>query len=504
MLAVSVKERTATRVVLHFAIVDTGIGIPREKQQQIFEPFRQVDGSTTRRFGGTGLGLTISTTLVSLMGGTLDVESTPGIGSTFHFDSSFETTAVPEPEARAAELVGVKALIVDDNAINRRIFLDTLGRWQMRPKAVSGGREALELLMAAVRERDPFMLVLLDANMPELDGFVVAEKIRGHQDLAGATIMMLTSSGQYGDAARCRELGVGTYLTKPIKQADLLEAIYRALDRQAAETRIQSIGPAEGPVRPQRVLLAEDNPVNQRVAVGLLTRRGHHVTVASNGREAIATLEGGSFDVVLMDVQMPEMGGLEATAVIRDRERRLGGHVRVIAMTAHAMKGDRDRCLAAGMDGYLSKPVDPRALFTAIEAHEYEAAGAELRGGPPAVAFDLAGLERRAGGDQALVGEIVRLFLEDCPLRMAQIGEAVASGDAARIQSAAHGLKGAAGYVSAPRVVETASRLELAGAEGRVPKALDVHGELVNAVAALVAALHDFEGRTPRVADNAV
>jgi signal transduction histidine kinase/DNA-binding response OmpR family regulator len=502
MVGVAVDEKNGDHVRLRFSVADTGIGIPSEKQTEIFEPFRQVDGSTTRRFGGTGLGLTISTTLVSLMGGTLGVESTPGVGSTFSFTAVFDVAPLPEPQTREARVAGLKVLIVDDNAINRRIFVDTLARWRMKPAAVSGGQEALETLVAAAEGGEPFTLVLLDANMPDLDGFAVAEEIRHHQQLAGATIMMLTSSGQYGDAARCRELGVGTYLTKPIAQADLLEAIYRALDRQAAENRIQPIGADPlRPVQPLHVLLAEDNVVNQRVAVGLLNKRGHRVTVANTGLEAIAALDRDSFDVVLMDVQMPEMGGLEATAVIRDRERRTGGYTRIIAMTAHAMKGDRDRCLAAGMDGYLAKPVDPKALFAAIEANDEELARSTQTAPVSSLAFDLEDLERRSGGDQALVGEIVRLFLEDCPLRMADIREAIGKGDGDLIRSAAHGLKGAAGYVSAPRVVEAAARLESIGAEHRVGEAAAAHDDLVSVVAELVTVLRHIENRAPRVAE---
>ncbi len=239
ILAVAVEQRTDTGVRLRFSVTDTGIGIPPAKQREIFEPFRQVDGSTTRRFGGTGLGLTISTTLVGLMGGQLSVESTPGVGSTFRFTASFDIAHLAGGDGRRGMLEGLKVLIVDDNVVNRRIFVDTLVRWKMKPTATSGGQEGLQALIEAARTNEPFALVLLDANMPDLDGFAVAEEIRFHQELAGACIMMLTSSGQYGDAARCRELGVGTYLTKPVKQTDLFEAIYRALDRQADESSIQ-------------------------------------------------------------------------------------------------------------------------------------------------------------------------------------------------------------------------------------------------------------------------
>ncbi len=348
--------------------------------------------------------------------------------------------------------------------------------------------------------------------MPDLDGFAVAEEIRFHQELSGATIMMLTSSGQYGDAARCRELGVGTYLTKPVKQTDLFEAIYRALDRQAEESSIQPIGAAADgapaaaqaggaaqPLRQLEVLLAEDNPVNQQVAVGLLSKRGHHVTVVGNGREAVAALDGRAFDVVLMDVQMPEMGGLEATAVIRDRERQKGhkgdkpAHVRIVAMTAHAMKGDRDRCLAAGMDGYLSKPVDPKALFAAIELGDGEAV-APVAGGarPPAgagVTFDRAELDRRTGGDRARAAELIRLFLEDCPVRMHAIRDAVGSGNAGGLRNAAHALKGAASYFSATHVIAAAGRLEKLGQEDRMADAVAVQRRLELEVTRLLADL---------------
>ena len=483
ILGVSVEERDLDHVQLHFSVADTGIGIPADKQARIFEPFRQVDGSTTRRFGGTGLGLTISTTLVGLMGGRLWVESEPGVGSAFHFTARFAIAGLPASSTRQT-LTGLKALIVDDHAVNRRIFVDMLERWNMRPTAVSGGQAALETLEAAAQSGQPFTLILLDANMPDLDGFSVAEEIRHRPELTGSTIMMLTSSGQYGDVSRCQELGVGTYLTKPVKQAELLEAIYRALDGQSGEARIQIERRAE-PAKRLHVLLAEDNPVNQRVAIGLLDKRGHRVTVANNGREAIDALDRERFDVVLMDVQMPEMDGFEATAAIRDRERGSGGHVRIVAMTARAMKGDRERCLAAGMDGYLSKPVDPKTLFAAVENDEDDVRSPERSGDHLPAAFDLDGLTRRTGGDQALMLSVVHMFLEDYPSRMAAIRAAVDRADAEAIYVTAHALKGAAGYLAADLVVEAAAHVEAVGRDGRLAEAPAAGERLDGAVSEL-------------------
>jgi signal transduction histidine kinase/CheY-like chemotaxis protein len=460
----------ATR--LHFQVTDSGIGIPRAKHATIFEPFSQADGSTTRRFGGTGLGLTISSTLVRLMGGRIWVESEPGAGSVFHFTAAFDVAplAVAEaaPEPRLAEL---PVLIVDDNAVNRRILHTQLTRWRARPTAVASGGEAIEALTSASRAGRPFDLVLLDVNMPDLDGFEVARQIRAQPELAGATIMMLSSSGKHGETSRCNDVGAAAYLTKPIQATDLHDAMCRVLHDSVRAPRPGPAATAAGTVRPLRVLLAEDNIINQRVAVGLLTRRGHDVTVANNGREAVDASAALAFDVVLMDVQMPVMGGLEATAAIRERERAAGGHLRILAMTAHAMSGDRERCIAAGMDGYLSKPIDPAVLYANVEQDPAAAAAAAPRQPAAPLAIDRDALTTRLGGDEALLDEVAGLFLEDCPARLAAIKSAVDAGDAQAIRFAAHALKGAAANLSAARLVAATHTLERMGAEGRIDAA---------------------------------
>jgi PAS domain S-box-containing protein len=372
VMRVEKESQTETHARLHFSIRDTGIGIPAGKLGLLFKAFTQVDGSTTRKYGGTGLGLAISSQLVRLMGGRVWVESKEGQGSTFHFTALFGLSRNPAPRLATADLSRLKdlpVLVVDDNATNRRILHELLTQWGTRPTSVEDGRRALSAMRQAADEGRPFAVVLLDHMMPEMDGLTLAELIQRNPSLAGSVLMMISSADRRETAARCRERGVTTYLTKPIKRAELLNALMTSVSTAFAQ-------PARPPAprrsfapcgRGLRLLLAEDNAVNQKLAVRLLEKRGHTVVVVGNGKEALAALEGGPFDAVLMDVMMPEMDGFEATATIRARERVSGDHVPIVAMTAHAMKGDRERCLEVGMDGYISKPLQPGELFETVE-----------------------------------------------------------------------------------------------------------------------------------------
>jgi signal transduction histidine kinase/DNA-binding response OmpR family regulator/ligand-binding sensor domain-containing protein len=367
---------------LHFSVRDTGIGIAPEKQRQIFEAFTQADASTTRRYGGTGLGLTISSRLVEMMGGQIWVESEVGKGAIFHFTAQFgiqkNPVVAPMPK-EPVDLTGLPVLVVDDNATNRRILKDVLSNWGIKPTVVDGGQAALIAMQHANEAGEPFSLALLDVNMPEMDGLTLAERIKNTAAYAEIEMMILTSAGQREEAARCRKLNVAAYLTKPVKQSELLDAIHTVLSKPSPAAAAPATSIAERSAlathhalreqhRLLHILLAEDNEVNRKLALRLLEKRGHRVVMAGNGKEALAVLEKERFDLVLMDVQMPEMSGFEATSAIRAKEKVTGAHIPIIAMTAHAMKGDRERCLEAGMDGYVAKPLQVKELFEAIEA----------------------------------------------------------------------------------------------------------------------------------------
>jgi PAS domain S-box-containing protein len=365
------QPEKAGAVVLHVSVADTGIGIPQDKQEAIFGAFTQADGSTTRRYGGTGLGLSISRQLVAKFGGRLWVESVVGQGSTFHFIARFAVGCARPSPLPTVSLKDMAVLVADDNSTNRRILEELLRSWQMKPISTDNGRNAMTHLQQAAEAGRPFPLVLVDAKMPDIDGFTLVQQIKQDPRLATATIMMLTSAGQRGDAAHCRQLGVAAYLTKPIGRDELLDAILQALGAKVQHVDEPSRLITRHTLRERRkglrILLAEDNLVNRTLVVRLLEKHGNSVEVAADGREALVKLESGNFDLVLMDVQMPEMDGFEATAAVREKEKTKGDHLPIIAMTAHALKGDRERCLAAGMDGYISKPLHVDELLQEIE-----------------------------------------------------------------------------------------------------------------------------------------
>jgi two-component system sensor histidine kinase/response regulator len=369
---VEAETQSVEGTVLRFSVRDSGIGIPVDQQHRIFGAFFQADSSTTRKYGGTGLGLTIAGQLVGLMGGKLWVESEVGTGSTFYFTVHFgaSVAALPTTLPDVSQLAGVPVLVADDNATNRRVLGDSLIRWGMIPTVVEGAAAAIRALQDAHASGAQLPLVLSDAHMPGIDGFGLIEMIRQDPLLSGVQIVMLTSGGERGDAARCQKLGVAAYLSKPFDRLELRDVLLYVLARDPAKPEVRALLTRHA-LRDQKqslsFLVAEDNAVNQRLIVRLLEKRGHHVVLAQNGREALEALEKQAFDIVLMDLQMPEMGGFEATQRIREKEKASGAHLAIIALTAHAMKGDEERCLAGGMDGYVSKPIKLEELFSVME-----------------------------------------------------------------------------------------------------------------------------------------
>jgi CheY-like chemotaxis protein len=499
VVEVAVDSRSDDAVVLHFTVTDTGIGIPPDKIDTIFAAFSQADNSVTRRYGGTGLGLAITTQLAGLMGGRAWVESEVGKGSKFHFTARFALQADAALPSEPESLRDASVLVVDDNATNRRIFEAMLLSWGMRPTLADGASPARSAMLAAAARGEPFDLVLLDAMMPNVDGYALAGMITGDPLLAGCPIIMLSSAGAMEDASHCQELGIVRSLIKPVKQSDLLSAILRVLG-PADEKELAPVSAVE-PVRPRRILLAEDGLVNQQVARRLLEVRGHRVVLANNGREALDALEREAFDLVLMDVQMPEMDGFSATAAIRAKERETGKHVPIIAMTAHAMRGDRERCVDAGMDDYLAKPIHSKTLYEKVEAiapstpppsiHEPSPRAEE----PLENVLDWSAALRRVGGRADLLEQIVKLFFTESDKLMREIHDAIKAGDALRLRRVAHSLKGSADCFSATATVQAALRLETMGRDGMLTDADDGFTVLERAIGRLKVALAE---RAPR------
>ena len=486
-------------VRLHFAVRDTGLGIPPEKQSVIFESFSQADSSMSRRYGGTGLGLAISSRLVEMMEGRIWVESELGKGSTFHFVVAFSLRkdAPAKPTAELATLHGLRVLVVDDNRTNRLILEEMLTNWRMKPTAVDSGPAALEEMDRATRAGEPFQLALLDVMMPEMDGFALAALIRQTPSRSATPLIMLSSAGYAESGARCRELGIDYYLIKPVKQSDLLDSIVTVLRVATAdEVTLQAVDRKRpDSIESLRILLAEDGLVNQKVAVNLLEQRGHKVTVANNGEEALAALDRESFDVVLMDVQMPIMDGLEATGVIRQKEKASGTHIPILAMTAHAMKGDRERCLEAGMDGYIPKPIRAQNLYETVEGvtatvRENQAEGDAINGGQETI--DRNQVLELTGGNVETLKEVVGLFSVECRKLMKRIHDALTNEDPAELQRAAHTLKGSVQVFGAKRAAAAALRLETMGRDENLAGAEEVRLELVREIEHLMPVLSDL------------
>ena len=502
IVRVETASQTEESILLEFIVKDTGIGIPRDKLTAMYEPFVQGDGSTSRKYGGTGLGLAISKQLVELMGGRLWAESEVGMGTTFHFTVRFglpelapETPSFNEP----VNLDGLRVLIVDDNATNRVFLEKVVLNWNMIPAVVDSGQAAIDEVNRGERTGARFDLVLLDAHMPGMDGFTTASRLKAMARASRVPIIMLSSAFAQNDGVRYRGSGIASCLVKPVTPSELLIKIREELGAPPRPDDVIARRPKTMTARPLRVLLAEDSAVNQKVVTLLLEKRGHHVDVAENGVAALQVMANAQFDVVLMDVQMPEMNGFETTAAIREKERSAGGHVPIVALTAYALRGDRERCLAAGMDAYVSKPIRSDDLFCVIESLAQGAAAAEspapLEDGPEsapngaAPRFDPAALLDRVGGDLDVIRTLVEIFAGESAIMLRQLDEAVSLGDAAMLGRSAHKLKGAISNFGALTTVAMAQRLETMGLEQDLDGAREAIVALKGEVEVLLRAL---------------
>ncbi len=494
----ALEQEDDTRATVRFSVSDTGIGIPAERMNALFQSFSQVDSSHTRKYGGTGLGLAISKKLSEMMGGQIGVESPStslrageeGKGSTFCFTAVFEKQA----EGREAKIVvpgdirEKRILVVDDNETNRHVIREQLKSWNCRFGEASGGAEAMDKLRKAAAEGNPFDIAILDIQMPEMDGETLGRNIKADPDLKGTTLVMLSSMGERGDAQRAKEIGFAAYLTKPVKRSQLYDClktvtgVQTGVQAEPSGSTVTRHTISEDKKRNIRILLAEDNITNQKVALGILKNLGYHADAVASGKEAVKAVETLPYDLVFMDVQMPEMDGLEATRKIRKRER--SERIPIVAMTAHAMAEHRQQCLEAGMDDYVSKPVNPQQLVEVIERQlsrsaEPAASGACVEAqSVEEEAFDRSALLERLGGDEELLDEITDVFLEDIPAQLEQLRQGLSDNDATLVQGQGHRIKGASANLQAEAMREVAYEIEIAGRDGKLDSALPLVAKL--------------------------
>lgn len=505
VVEVDCRSRWNDEVLLHFGVTDTGIGISEEKRTLIFDAFEQADTTMTRRFGGTGLGLAISARLVELLRGRIWLESEVGRGSSFHFTTTLhQAPGEPmETGVSTASMVGLQVLAIDDNATSRTILDEMLRSWGMRPVLAANAREGIQILRQSQKTPEPIRLALVDANMPSQNGFDLVEHFRHEAGLSTKIIMMLTSGDRPGDISRCEQLRVAAYVLKPIKQSELFDAIALAMGIAVADEEDHPALATNRRIhtRSLRLLLAEDSLVNQKLVTALLERQGHKVVLANTGREAVAAVQNNRFDMVFMDIQMPEMDGLEATARIRAAEKDSGTHIPIVAMTAHAMTGDRERCLQAGMDDYLAKPIRAKRLLEVIEA---------LVGGvaqpltlPSSVASearsqtacDWSAALNSVKGDRALLTMVAETFLEEAPQLLAAMRQALDRKETAELRRLAHTLKGSVDYFGASRLFDRAYQLEKIAQDGKLEEAESVFLTLAHELEQFIAVLRrDLRG----------
>ena len=498
VLDVRCESQSDNRVLLRFSVTDTGIGIAEDKRDTIFEAFEQVDSSTTRRFGGTGLGLGISAKLVELMAGKIWVKSEVDRGSTFYFTAEFQLAGGRSDQVQPPDdnvLADTRVLVVDDNVSSRRILDETLKSWKVDSTTADGVGDAFHLMRQAQQEGKPFNLVLADANMPEVDGFTLAERIKRAPDLNSPIIMMLTSGDRRGDITRCRQLEIDDYLLKPVKQSELFDSLAVALGKKVGKKT--GLAAEDGSTRLPRlkVLLAEDSVVNQKLAIGLLEKHGHEIIVVNHGKEAIEAVQAQEFDLVLMDLQMPEMDGLEATAQIRAQEKETGKHLPIIAMTAHAMKDDRQRCLDAGMDDYVAKPVRARHLFATIGKVLGTSLDSDTRAGlvlERDSVVDWSDALTAVKGDRSLLKVVVEAVLNEASGMVEAVRQAVADCEPKALQLAAHTLRGSIRYFGSTLAFGHAARLEEMGREGNLRESKQTFRALEEEMERLLAVLSEY------------